>query len=129
MLKPTTLLLGLVLLIFILSSCKTKINSENQNLPNIILIMADDLGYGDIGCFNTESKIPTPNINKLANEGIRFTDAHAPGTTCIPSRYGLLTGRYPFRNNRNYREGLIEPERLTIAKLLQYGGYTTACIG
>jgi arylsulfatase A-like enzyme len=112
-----------------LFSCENSSESIEERLPNIILIMADDMGYGDLKCFNPESKIPTPNIDKLADEGMRFTDAHAPGTTCTPSRYGLLTGRYPFRNNRNYREGLIEPGRLTIAKLLQYGGYTTACIG
>ena len=131
--KDTILLikiLGYIIVAFLIfPSCKNYSDSAEEKLPNIVLIMADDMGYGDLGCYNSESKIPTPNIDKLANEGMRFTDAHAPGTTCIPSRYGLLTGRYPFRNNRNYREGMIQPGRLTIAGLLKNSGYTTACIG
>jgi arylsulfatase A len=100
-----------------------------ESLPNIILIMADDMGYGDAACYNPKSKIATPHIDKLASQGMRFTDAHAPGSTCQPSRYGLLTGRYPFRNTRNYKQGLIDPDRLTIASLLKNKGYNTACIG
>jgi len=65
--------------------------------PNIVIIFADDLGYGDIGCYNPESRIPTPHIDKLAAEGIRFTDAHSADSVCTPSRYGLLTGRYGWR--------------------------------
>jgi arylsulfatase A-like enzyme len=65
-----------------------------ETLPNIVLIMADDLGYGDIVSYNPESKIPTPTIDSLAQEGIRFTDAHSPSAVCTPTRYGLLTGRY-----------------------------------
>ena len=65
--------------------------------PNIVFIMADDMGYGDPGCYNPNSKTPTPSIDRLSQEGVRFTDAHAPGAWCVPSRYGLLTGRYPFR--------------------------------
>ena len=65
--------------------------------PNVIFILADDLGYGDVPAFNPESKISMPNIDRLAKEGMRFTDAHAPGSICVPTRYGLLTGRYPFR--------------------------------
>ena len=118
-----------IIFFLLLVSCGNIHNPNHEKLPNIILIMADDMGYGDLQCYNPESKIPTPNIDKLALEGMRFTDAHAPGTTCTPSRYGLLTGRYPFRNNRNYREGLIEPGKLTIAELLKNAGYTTACIG
>jgi arylsulfatase A len=98
--------------------------------PNIVVILADDLGYGDVSCFNPESKINTPNIDRLANEGIKFTDAHSPGSVCIPSRYGLLTGRYPFRNNRNPKSGpVIEEGRLTVPALLKQNGYTTAMIG
>ena len=62
--------------------------------PNIVLILVDDMGYGDPGCFNPHSKIATPNIDRLAREGMRFTDAHAPGAVCHPSRYGLMTGSY-----------------------------------
>ena len=69
------------------------------NRPNILLILADDMGYGDPGCYNPRSKIATPHIDRLAREGMRFTDAHAPGPLCHPSRYGLLTGRSPFRTD------------------------------
>ncbi len=115
--------------LLLLSACEKKTNAEKESYPNILLIMADDMGYGDVGCYNPESKISTPNIDNLASEGMRFTNAHAPGATCQPSRYGLLTGRYPFRNTRNYKQGLIEPGRLTIAALLKKAGYNTACIG
>ena len=62
--------------------------------PNIVYILADDMGYGDMGCNNPDSKIPTPNLDCLAREGMRFTDAHAPSSVCSPSRYAILTGRY-----------------------------------
>ncbi len=100
--------------------------------PNILLILADDLGYGDPACFNAKSKIKTPNLDGLAREGMRFTDAHASGAVCVPSRYGLLTGRYPFRiqGNRNPAKGpLIDKDRATIASLLRGKGYATAMIG
>src|SRR5262245_48581273 len=71
---------------------------ERPSRPNIVFILADDLGYGDVGCFNSESKIPTPNLDKLAGEGMRFTDAHSPSAVCTPTRYGLLTGRYCWRS-------------------------------
>jgi len=123
--KIASLFVSFILLL----SCGNSSQTSEERLPNIILIMADDMGYGDLQCYNPESKIPTPNIDKLANTGMRFSNAHAPGTTCIPSRYGLLTGRYPFRNNRNYKDGMIQSGRLTIAGLLKNAGYTTACIG
>jgi arylsulfatase A-like enzyme len=98
--------------------------------PNILFILADDMGYGDPRCFNAESKIPTPHVDRLASQGMRFTDAHAPGSVCVPSRYGLLTGRYPFRNERNAgKEALIEAGRPTIATLLKQAGYDTAMFG
>ena len=71
-------------------------NSAPQ--PNIVFIMADDMGYGDVRCYNPDSKIPTPNMDKLAQEGIRFTDAHSPSAVCTPTRYGVLTGRYCWRS-------------------------------
>ena len=99
--------------------------------PNIVFILVDDMGYGDPGCYNPESKIPTPNIDSLARDGMRFTDAHAPGPLCHMSRYGLLTGRYPFRANvsRWRKQPLIEPGRMTIASLLKSQGYRTAMVG
>ena len=86
----------LLLLITILSfSCSTK-----NELPNIIFILADDLGYGDVGIYNSKSNIPTPNLDKMAKEGMMFTDAHSPSTVCTPTRYSLLTGRMAFRTGK-----------------------------
>lgn len=103
--------------------------------PNIVFILADDLGYGDLGCYNMDSKIPTPYLDQLASEGMRFTDAHSPSSVCTPTRYALLTGRYAWRTRlqRNvlgpWDKPLIAPDRLTVGKLLQQHGYATACIG
>jgi arylsulfatase A len=99
--------------------------------PNIVLILADDMGYGDPGCYNPQSKIATPNIDRLAREGMRFTDAHAPGPLCHPSRYGLITGRYPFRTDVSLwpKQPLIEKGQVTIASLLRDEGYHTAMVG
>ena len=99
--------------------------------PNILLILADDMGYGDPGCYNPRSKIATPQIDRLAREGMRFTDAHAPGPLCHPSRYGLMTGRYPFRTDitRWPKQPLIEEGQMTIASLLKSQGYRTAMVG
>ena len=82
----------------LVAACSSVMAAER---PNIVVILVDDMGYGDPGCFNSKSKIPTPNIDSLARDGMRFTDAHAPGPLCHMSRYGLLTGRYPFRANVN----------------------------
>ena len=101
--------------------------------PNIVLINVDDLGYGDVGCYGA-TKVKTPNIDKLAKEGRRFTDAHAPSAVCSPSRYGLLTGQYPLRKNfwgptpHKYKL-TIELDQPTIASVLKEAGYSTACIG
>jgi len=103
--------------------------------PNIIVILADDMGYGDVSYQNPESKIKTPSIDKLAAEGMYFTDAHAPSALCTPSRYGLLTGRYCWRSRlkrgvfSGYDNHLIEVGRMTIGSMLQQKGYNTACIG
>lgn len=126
--NKTNFILFLPILLMLLSAC-SHLQHEKEQLPNIILIVADDMGYGDPECYNPESKIHTPHINSLAEAGMRFTDAHAPGTYCIPSRYGLLTGQLPFKNKRNYKDGLIAPEQLTIASLLKKSGYHTVCIG
>jgi arylsulfatase A-like enzyme len=99
--------------------------------PNIVLLLVDDMGYGDPRCYNPHSQIATPNIDRLAQEGLRFTDAHAPGPLCHPSRYGLLTGRYPFRTDvsRWPKQPLIEKGQVTIASLLRDEGYHTAMVG
>jgi arylsulfatase A len=100
--------------------------------PNIVFILADDMGWGDPHCFNADSKIATPHIDQIATQGMRFTDAHAAGSVCVPSRYALLTGRYPFRNTgfRNPVKGaLIQPDRPTVATVLRGAGYATAMVG
>jgi arylsulfatase A len=103
--------------------------------PNIVFILADDMGYGDVGCYNPNSKIPTPNMDRLAEEGVRFTDAHSPSAVCTPTRYGILTGRYCWRTwlkdgvVGGYTNPLIEPSRMTVGSLLRKHGYTTAFIG
>ncbi len=103
--------------------------------PNIVFVLADDLGYGDPRCYNPASKIPTPNMDRLAAEGIRFLDAHTPSSVCTPTRYGIMTGRYCWRSRmksgvlNGYDPFLIEPGRLTVPALLGREGYATAGIG
>ena len=103
--------------------------------PNIVYIFADDMGYGDMACNNPDSRIPTPNLDRLATQGMRFTDAHAPSSICTPSRYALLTGRYCWRSPLKqgvlweWDPALIEPDRPTVAGFLREQGYRTACIG
>lgn len=104
--------------------------------PNVVLILADDLGYGDVGCYNDQAKVATPNLDRLAREGMRFTDAHSPCTVCTPTRYGLLTGQMPFRvrNGGAVFAGiggpsLIAPGRFTLPGMLKDCGYATACVG
>ena len=103
--------------------------------PNIVFIMADDMGYGDVGCYNAGSKIPTPHMDRLAREGMRFTDAHSSAAFCTPSRYALLTGRYCWRTRLqksvlfNFEPPLIERDRMTLASLLQQNGYRTGLFG
>ncbi|MCA9217020.1 MAG: sulfatase-like hydrolase/transferase [Planctomycetales bacterium] len=107
----------------------------NAELPNIVFILADDLGYGDVGCYNEQCKVKTPNIDQLAADGMRFTDAHSPSTVCTPTRYSVMTGRMAFRlNYRGVFTGaggpcLIEESRLTLPGMLKQHGYTTACFG
>ena len=108
---------------------------QPERLPNILFILADDLGYGDLSCYNPESKVPTPNLDRLAAEGMRFTDAHSASTVCTPTRYSILTGRMQFRTGmRGVFTGaggpnLIEEGRLTLPQMLREKGYATACIG
>ncbi len=110
--------------------------SPASGRPNVLFILADDLGYGDVGCYNAESKVPTPNIDRLAGKGMRFTDAHSPATVCTPSRYSLMTGQMAFRvpNGGTVFQGaggpsLIGKDRLTMPAMLRKQGYTTAAVG
>ena len=113
----------------VLSAC-TAVAEPGAPRPNIVLILADDLGYGDLGCYNPEAKAATPHLDRLATEGMRFTNAYSPAAVCVPTRYGLLTGRYPFRLTQGPHKGPVVTEgRMTIGTLLQQEGYTTACIG
>jgi arylsulfatase A len=116
----------LLFLGFAFTACSTQ-----EELPNIVIILVDDMGYGDPGCFNPESKISTPNIYGLASSGMRFTDAHAAGALCHPSRYGLMTGQYPFRTDVSVwrKEPVIKEGQHTIASLLNSRGYHTAMVG
>jgi arylsulfatase A-like enzyme len=109
-----------------------KFSSRN---PNIVFIMADDMGIGDTTVYNSQSKIPTPHMETLATQGVVFTDAHSPSSMCTPTRYALLTGRYCWRTwlwrgvYGGYNRPLIKKKRMTIASLLKKHGYATACVG
>ena len=98
----------LLAVLFCLIGFAIPVYAEDQQ-PNVVLIFADDLGYGDLGCYGA-TKIKTPNIDRLAKEGRRFTDAHSSSAVCSPSRYGLMTGNYPLRANfwgpTSFRQGL-----------------------
>lgn len=124
--------------LLLLASCngqKANPAKKSKSLPNIIYILADDMGYGDIEALNPESKIPTPTLDYLANTGITFTDAHTNSAVSTPTRYGILTGRYAFRSRLKngvlvgHDPSLIEKGRETVASLLHKNGYQTACIG
>src|SRR5688572_25446629 len=106
-----------------------------SKLPNIVFILADDLGWGDLRCYNSESRIPTPHADRLAQSGMRLTDMHSPSAVCTPTRYGIMTGRYCWRTRlksgvlQGYSPNLIEPGRTTVASMLKDRGYYTACVG
>jgi arylsulfatase A len=101
--------------------------------PNILIIYGDDLGFGDLGCYNPDSKIPTPHLDKLATQSIRFTDGHSSSGICTPSRYALLTGRHHWRDFHGivnaFGGSVFKPERLTLPEMLKEKGYATAAIG
>jgi arylsulfatase A len=100
---------------------------------HIVLLYADDLGYGDLGCYHPESKIPTPQLDRLAREGLRLTDAHSSSGICTPSRYAMLTGRHHWRDFHGIDSGFdpsfFRPGQLTLQEMLRKNGYATACIG
>ena len=103
--------------------------------PNVVYILCDDLGYGDVRCLNPQGKIPTPHLDQLGAAGMIFTDAHSSSAVCTPTRYGIITGRYNWRSRmkqgvlNGFSPRLIEPDRLTVAAFLKQQGYATACIG
>ena len=122
----------LSLLLIMGGGCTSDSSSpSSSSRPNVVFILADDMGYGDLRSYNTESKIPTPHLNRLTENGMRFTDAHSSGSLCVPSRYGLLTGRYPHRENMTdwTERSLIDADQATLATLLRDRGYTTYMVG
>lgn len=129
--RHSVIFIGLINICLI--SCTPQTESKKQ--PNIIYVLTDDLGYGDISAYNELSKIQTPNIDNLATEGIQFTDAHTSSSVCTPTRYGILTGRYNWRSRlkssvlTGKSKALIPNTRTTVASMLQQQGYETAFIG
>jgi arylsulfatase A len=127
--------LVLFTVIAVLSASVGAASDAPQRLPNIVYIRADDLGYGDLGCYNRDSKIPTPHMDRLAAEGMRFLDAHSVASVCTPTRYGILTGRYAWRTPMKtgglfgYSAPLINTWRITVPSLLKRHGYQTGCVG
>lgn len=123
----------LSLLIILITGCAD--NKQADKLPNIIVILGDDMGFGDIQVYNNNSKIPTPNLNTLGEQGLVFTDAHSNSAVCTPTRYGLLTGRYAWRTRlkawvlSGYSNHLIDTATPTIASLAKSKGYHTSVIG
>ena len=128
--RTTTLFTVLLPLLVVLASTL----ASAAERPNIIVLYADDLGYGDVQCYNKQrGKIPTPHIDQLAAEGMRFTDGHSSSGVCSPSRYTILTGRYHWRSRLQrgivglWGSPLITPDRMTIGSLAKQHGYQTAC--
>ncbi|MEE2640643.1 MAG: arylsulfatase [Planctomycetota bacterium] len=113
----------------------SSLHASDAQKPNIIYILADDLGYGDVGALNPACKIRTPSMDLLARQGMKFTDAHSGSAVCTPTRYGVLTGRYAWRTRLQsgvcwgYSLPLIARERMTVASMLKKNGYRTACVG
>ncbi|QDT08438.1 sulfatase family protein [Stieleria marina] len=126
---------GLLLLVWVVVFCAAMPEALAATHPNIVYILADDLGFGDVSCYNDQSKVQTPHVDRLAAEGMRFTDAHTPSAVCTPTRYGILTGRYAWRTRLKYRvldgldPALIDRDQLTVPSLLKQQGYHTACVG
>ena len=126
-----------ILAVLVISLAATTICHAADSPPNVVLIFADDLGYGDVGCYGA-TKVQTPNIDRLAAEGRRFTDAHSASAVCTPSRYALLTGEYPVRGNRGRGVWgpapvtsplIVNTEKTTIADVFKNRGYDTAVVG
>ena len=123
-----------LLYVFLATVLITAFSSQAEEKPNILFVLFDDMGYGEPTSYRPESLFKTPNIDRMAKEGIRFTDAHASAASCTPTRYGFLTGRYPHRIGQfgvlsTFSPPLIPETRLTVASYLKQNGYATACIG
>lgn len=124
-------LLKIVAAVLCLIGSLSELNA--QQLPNVVILYADDMGYGDLACQNPQSKIPTPNLDRLASQGMRLTNAHSSSGVCTPSRYALLEGRYHWRKFHgivnSFDQSVLDDEKTTLAELLKSKGYATACIG
>ncbi len=124
-----------LMLAFLGATASTTLLQAAPSRPNIVYILCDDLGYGDVRCLNPEGKIATPRMDALAASGMIFTDAHSGSAVCTPTRYGIMTGRYAWRSKLQngvlggLSPSLIEPGRMTVAALLKKNGYHTACVG
>ncbi len=131
-LRSISLSLGIV---FFSSLTAHAAGSPAKTKPNMIFILCDDLGFGDVKCYNPEGKIATPHLDQMAQRGMKFTDAHSSSAVCSPTRYGVMTGRYNWRSKlQRFVLGglsprLIEPDRLTVPQLLKNQGYATHCVG
>lgn len=127
------ILIGLVHMLFIFSCSLPK--RDQPESPNIVYILADDMGYGDLSCLNKNAAWKTPSMDQLAAEGMMFTDAHSGSAVCTPTRYGILTGRYSWRSELksgvtwSWDRPVIESDRITVGSIMQEQGYTTACVG
>ncbi|QDU93518.1 sulfatase family protein [Lignipirellula cremea] len=126
-----SLLSRCLLTLLAISFLSAIVQAEPAGQPNIVMLFADDMGIGDVGCYNAASKTATPNLDRLAESGMRFTQAYAAAAVCVPSRYSLLTGRYPFRGSplRWSTHPTIPEGTPTLGSVLQDQGYQTACIG
>lgn len=123
----------IILTILLIVLTCTDCSKVENNQPNVVIIYADDMGYGDLNCQNPNSKIPTPNLDKLASKGMRFTDAHSSSGICSPSRFALLTGTYHWRRQHGivgaFGKPFFRDTDITLPQVLKTEGYTTACIG
>lgn len=130
-----TLNAALLLSFLILSTFERKASAAEGSKPNIILILADDYGWGDVSCNNPDAAFQTPNLDRIANEGVRFANAHTPHSVCTPTRYSVLTGRYAWRTHvregvlAGYGKAMIHPGRLTLPSMLKQHGYRTGAFG
>ncbi|MCB1090867.1 MAG: arylsulfatase [Verrucomicrobiae bacterium] len=122
------------MLLFLVAALLWPLTTKAAALPNIVFVLFDDLGYGQPPCYAPETRFKLPNLDRLAAEGMRFTDAHSASAVCTPTRYGVMTGRYPWRIGQfgvltTYSPPIIPTTRTTVASLLKQQGYATACIG
>jgi len=132
--RPESTLAVLIILSFFGAQPAVSAADQARHKPNIVFVLFDDMGYGEPPCFRAKSEFKMPTLDRLAKEGMRFTDAHTPSAVCTPTRYGLLTGRYPMRIGqygvlKTYSAPIIEKDRLTVGGFLQQHGYHTAAIG